>query len=150
MVRKQGIARHAMVSLEDIDKRLKRIEKMLSTTIPQLKKEGELLLKETEAIKKEEVLIKEEEELIEEEEKRIEQGVKRLEERESELKNAEKVLLKKLGERVPQRFSDIIDWKNLVWDRCKFKKTKEEAKTFDYYCKKLDGPCRFETCPLNH
>lgn len=127
MTAKQHTAQ-AEVSLEDIDKRLRRIEKMLSTTIPQLKKEGDMLIKEAESIKKEEKLI---------------------EAKEEQLEKTESALLEQLGERVPRKFSDIMEWKTFVWDKCRFKQHKEGAKTIDYFCTKLNGPCRFETCPMN-
>ena len=129
MAMKKSSARQAKVSLGDIDKRLKRIEKLLSTTIPQLKKGEELLLKEAKSIRKEE---------------------KKIEAKEEQLEKTESALLEQLGERVPHRFKDIIEWKTFIWDGCRYKKTVEKAKTIDYFCTKLNAPCRFDPCPLNH
>lgn len=129
MVARKGTATYPKVSLEDIDRRLKRIETMLSTAIPRLKWEEDKLLEETASIKKEE---------------------QRIEVKEAELEKSEAALLRKLGEQVQRKFSDIMDWKIFVWDKCTFRKSKEEAKTIDYLCTKLNGLCRFESCPMNH
>lgn len=126
---RKGTAAHPTVSLGGIDRRLKRIETMLSKAIPQLKVEEDKLLEETASIEKEEKLI---------------------ESKEAELENTEAALLRQLGEQVQRKFSDIVDWKTFVWDRCTFRKSKEEAKTIDYFCTKLNGLCRFESCPMNH
>lgn len=48
-----------------------------------------------------------------------------------------------------RRFTNIIDWKEYIWNSCPHRQQKIGAKQINYFCKKLSKPCGFEQCPIN-
>ncbi|MBS3164210.1 hypothetical protein J4439_02155 [Candidatus Woesearchaeota archaeon] len=123
------------VTLEDVDRRLKSIEKLLNSTLPELRRKEETIIKDTRLLRAEQAVIEEEERII---------TLK-----EEQLKRTEDALLKLLGERIPRKFDNILDWKRYIWEGCPHKKGEAKDKVIDYWCTKLNAACRFDPCPLN-
>lgn len=48
------------------------------------------------------------------------------------------------------KYSDITAWRSAIWEHCQFKEAKTTDVTISYWCAKLQAPCKFEDCPLNH
>ncbi len=119
------------IKLEDLNERLIKIDDKLGS-----------VLKKMDAIKKEE-------EIIEAEEKYIEEQEEIIKEKEEQIMLTNEALLKRLGENMPQKFVNIGEWKQFVWDACRHRNSKMQNKTIDYWCGKVDNYCRFELCPLN-
>jgi hypothetical protein len=86
--------------------------------------------------------------------KRIEENLKKIMEDEAIIKNETRALLAE-EDRVESKltkmkFSDITSWRGAIWENCSYKEAKAGDVAISYFCKKLNGPCRFEDCPLNH
>jgi hypothetical protein len=58
--------------------------------------------------------------------------------------------LEELDETINLEFSNAEDWRMYIWDGCPFKKEVSAKTEIDFFCKKLNAPCRFEGCPLNY
>ena len=73
------------------------------------------------------------------------------------LNNVEKLLKKLLKEEgkeldalnADKEFNNPEDWQQYVWKNCEFKTEKTDSSEIDFWCKKQDALCRFESCPLN-
>jgi len=66
----------------------------------------------------------------------------------SELKEIE--LLRQLkGNDIKRTYSDITEWKEMIWENCPDKESEIEKKTIDYMCKKTGKNCRFIDCYRN-
>jgi len=57
--------------------------------------------------------------------------------------------LKELDETVNLEFNNPEDWRRYIWDTCPFKKEQSKKGEIDFFCKKQNGACRFEGCPIN-
>ena len=53
------------------------------------------------------------------------------------------------GSELNLEFPSIDDWRMYIWENCPFKKERQQKGEIDFFCKKQNGPCRFEGCPLN-
>jgi len=122
--------------LADILTRLERIENETMQIRKDEKKILSEILKEEKSIKKEEEIIKKKEEEIAIEEQRIEEQEKAI----------QALIQKKL---VTRKYNDVLEWKQFVWDRCEYKKQKDEDLELEYFCSKMKKTCNFSTCPLN-
>ncbi|MBU2561933.1 MAG: hypothetical protein KKD17_06570 [Nanoarchaeota archaeon] len=87
---------------------------------------------------------------------RMEELIKKIyEQEETEIAEEKKIEqqedreLKELDETVNLEFNNIEDWRKYIWDSCPFKVEKTEGGELDFFCKKQNGPCKFEGCPLN-
>ena len=130
------------VTLAQLDRRLQHIESILDTRLATLTNEERLLLREAQSIKREEAAIEREEGRIEDEEKAIL-------DKENQIRTTGDALLGMLGEHMPRKFENILEWKKYIWEGCSYKKSSVSDKTIDYSCTKLGGRCRFEPCPMN-
>jgi hypothetical protein len=86
--------------------------------------------------------------------KRLEADEHKILEQQTLLRNETQALLAEEN-RVEQKltrmkFSDITSWRGAIWENCQYKETKAGEVMISYSCKKLDAPCRYEDCPLNH
>jgi hypothetical protein len=88
---------------------------------------------------------------------RIEQLILKVSQQEDEELAEEKKIaedeereLKELDETVNLEFSNAEDWRMYIWEGCPFKKEVSKKTEVDFFCKKLNAPCRFEGCPLNY
>ena len=87
---------------------------------------------------------------------KIQKEVSRLKQEESEVLKEEaqiaveeSKLMKLLDKDVDLQFSNIIDWKNYIWDSCPYRKSIEKNKEIDFLCKKTGNKCRFQDCFRN-
>ncbi|MBU1199527.1 MAG: hypothetical protein KKF46_06835 [Nanoarchaeota archaeon] len=48
-----------------------------------------------------------------------------------------------------KKFRTILDWKRAIWDSCSAKNEHVNPSTITFFCRILNAPCRFETCPKN-
>ncbi len=86
--------------------------------------------------------------------KQIEDEIRKVAQEQTLIRNETQALLAE-EDKVEQKltkmkFSDITAWKGAIWENCQYKETKTGERAISYWCKKLDAPCRFEDCPLNH
>lgn len=91
-----------------------------------IKKELRKLAEQQQKILEEETLIRNETQALLAEENRVEKKLTRM------------------------KFSDITSWRSAIWENCKYKQSRTGEKAISYWCTKLDAPCQFEDCPVNH
>lgn len=103
-------------------------------------RETNTLLYEIDEIKKELKQIQEQQLQILQEEQLIRNETQKLL---AEEEKAEERLTK-------MKYSDITTWRNAIWENCQYKESRPSDKTISYWCQKLNAPCQFEHCPLNH
>ena len=84
-------------------------------------------------------------EVLEKEDK-IEQEEQKIEAEERTIENKQERLLGGLS---ALKFANIQAWKQIIWDQCEARISKQESREIDYDCKLLKAPCRFEHCPKN-
>lgn len=88
--------------------------------------------------------IQSEEDKIEKEEEETLQAEKKIEAEESkELEEIE-------DSNINLEFENMEDWRQYIWADCEYKEEKTEGDEVDFFCKKKNGPCRFDGCPLNY
>ena len=73
----------------------------------------------------------------------IEEEIKLFEGRQAEDEDKIAAAVKK------KKFASVIEWKNAVWEMCPHKEDHITEKIVSFYCKLVQGPCRFEICPRN-
>lgn len=70
---------------------------------------------------------------------------------EKKIEQAEETELKELSESdINLEFANIEDWRKYIWEICMFRVEKSEGNEVDFFCRKQNGPCRFDGCPLNY
>ncbi len=47
-------------------------------------------------------------------------------------------------------FKNVEDWRKYIWENCAYKVERTEGAEVDFFCKKKNGPCKFDGCPLNY
>ena len=87
---------------------------------------------------------------IESEDSDIEKKEDELEEIEKEAFDEEKEIINELAEDKKKKFKEMLDWKGNIWEGCRYKEKVVTAREIDFRCSKLNGPCKFEDCPLNY
>ncbi len=114
---------------KELLKKLETIEETQEKILRELMRQGNSMRKDQIQIKKEGVNIEKDE-----------KDIKKME------KNMKKLLKQKI---VKRRFDDILEWKQFIWDNCRYKKQVEGKSEVDYICKKMDKACNFINCPQN-
>ena len=86
-------------------------------------------------------------EKIEEEERKILETERIIMNRTSAVLATEQNVEKRLTK---MKFSNITEWRSAIWEQCRYKESRPSEVMITYWCTKLNAPCRFEDCPLNH
>lgn len=85
---------------------------------------------------------------------RIEQDLKKVLEEETLIRNETQAVLAEenlvQNKLTRMKYSDITSWRSAIWEHCQYKQAKPGPTAISYWCTKLNAPCRFEDCPLNH
>ena len=83
--------------------------------------------------------------------KKVEEKLDKIEHKETELEAEEKKEMKEIEEStINLEFPNIEDWRKYIWSDCEFKEERSEGDEVDFFCKKQNGPCKFDGCPLNY
>jgi len=86
--------------------------------------------------------------------RRIEENLKKIMDDQAVLKNETKALLAEESrvesKLTKMKFNDITSWRGAIWENCQYKGSRASDIAITYWCKKLNAPCHFEDCPLNH
>lgn len=54
-----------------------------------------------------------------------------------------------LRERSLRKFNDVAEWRQNVWENCKYKKEEVTKDEIFFLCTKTNNPCHFVDCPEN-